>query len=174
MSFLLRTILIINHTDSIRNILCIIIYNLVIRRFDMPDMTPVIEAKRAARKLFGGEHAKAVPIFEHCVNYDLQELARLVNMTKEIEGNIFAEDIQEKIQTFCRLRDELKPVRDQKPVYLWPEGKIPCLSDYTDNADHLYNHEPDYVPFMYEVLLAEDVTPKGAVILCPCRRIPDP
>ena len=55
---------------------------------------------------------------------------------------------------------------DYPKIMLWPENKIPALTEYTDNTAFRYNHNPDFAPFMYEMLVPEDVAPKGAVILC--------
>ncbi len=134
----------------------------------MVDMSHIIERNRKARSIFGADHAEAVKIFEHCVKYDLAQTAELVKMSRAIQADPEAADIQEKIAAFNAFRKEIKPsAHPAEPIYLWPEGKIPCCSDYTDNSEHLFNHDPDYAPFMYEVLLPEDTAPKGAIILCP-------
>ena len=49
---------------------------------------------------------------------------------------------------------------------LWPENRAPSLTEYTDNSAYRYNHNPDFAPFMYEMLVPEEVTPMGAIILC--------
>mgnify|MGYP000520882552 CR=1 FL=1 len=43
---------------------------------------------------------------------------------------------------------------------------MPATGEYLENPDFRYNHDPDFRPYMYEFLLPENVTPKGAVILC--------
>ena len=43
---------------------------------------------------------------------------------------------------------------------------MPTETEYTDNSGMRYNHEPDFRPYLYEMLLPEDVTPKGAVVIC--------
>ena len=41
---------------------------------------------------------------------------------------------------------------------------MPIQTEYTDNSDHRYDHEPDFKPYLLEMLLPEDVTPIGAVM----------
>lgn len=50
-------------------------------------------------------------------------------------------------------------------IYLWPEGKVPTVTEYTENTDYAYADEPDFAPYMLEMLLDENVAPKGVVLL---------
>lgn len=50
-------------------------------------------------------------------------------------------------------------------IYLWPEGKVPTVTEYTENKDFAYADEPGFAPYMLEMLVDESVAPKGAVVL---------
>lgn len=52
-------------------------------------------------------------------------------------------------------------------IYLWEEGKMPIKTEFTDNSDGKYNHGPDFRPYFLEMLIPENITPKGAVICIP-------
>ena len=114
--------------------------------------------------------------FEDCLGYPEDTLVKLFHLGRKIRGlgndgmETGAETPYEVLEPLMReyvgLADGLEKTRPMpERIYLWPEGKIPQLTEYTEN-DGSFNHDPDFVPYMYEVLLPEDVTPKGAVILC--------
>ena len=97
----------------------------------------------------------------------MEQLAELAKMAAEIEELDSPEEIRERLGGFRELRIKIEGMRTDYPkIMLWPENKIPALTEYTDNTAFRYNHNPDFAPFMYEMLVPEDVTPKGAVILC--------
>jgi len=43
---------------------------------------------------------------------------------------------------------------------------MPQHTEYIDNSDLQYNHDPDFSPYYFEILVPEDVAPKGAVVVC--------
>ena len=134
----------------------------------MVDMSHLIRANEPIRKVFGKDHMKAMPKFEAPMNYDLKKLAALVNESRAVYAAVNDPDLAEKIASFNKHNEELQEVENpQKPIILWPEGKIPTLADYTDNSDYMFKQDPDYIPHMYEVCVKEGITPKGAIILCP-------
>lgn len=141
----------------------------------MPDWKALEERDKKmkpVREIFGPVKNKAVTVFEDCVNYPDDQIAALVRLGREIEGAGYAGDvdiqeIQEKTERFRQMLEAIQPVPDAKPrIYLWEEGNMPALTEYTDNSDYRYNHNPDFKPYLFELLLPEDVTPKGAVVLC--------
>lgn len=137
----------------------------------MEDMRALFEKMRAkmdmVRSVFGEENLAAVPLFEECLCYPVEQLAELAKMAAEIEELDSPEEIRERLGGFRELRIKIEGMRTDYPkIMLWPENKIPALTEYTDNTAFRYNHNPDFAPFMYEMLVPEDVTPKGAVILC--------
>lgn len=57
-----------------------------------------------------------------------------------------------------------KDVEAQR-IYLWPEGKVPTVTEYTENPGFAYADAPGFQPYMIEMLVEEGVQPKGAVII---------
>lgn len=78
----------------------------------MVDMSHIIERNRKVRSIFGADHAEAVKIFEHCVKYDLAQTAELVKMSRAIQADPEAADIQEKIAAFNAFRKEIITTRE--------------------------------------------------------------
>lgn len=54
---------------------------------------------------------------------------------------------------------------EAKRIYLWPKGQVPATTEYTENTNYAYADCPEFEPYMLEVLVDKDVTPKGAVLL---------
>lgn len=136
----------------------------------MPDWSNLEEMMKKfepIRKAFGPVKHKAVPVFEDCVNYPTEQIVELVNLSREIERTEYGEETHRKIAKFEELLGKIKPVSDPKPrIYLWNENAMPVETEYTDNSSYRYNHDPDFVPYFFEMLLPENMTPKGAVVLC--------
>lgn len=136
----------------------------------MPDQNELEERMRKfaeVRKLFGPVKKRAVPVFEDCLNYPIDKVVSLVRLSWE--AGRLRDDMAEtkvKIDEFERLLDSIEPVENPVPrVYLW-DGNMPAETEYTDNSDCRYHHDPDFKPYFFPVLVPEDVEPKGAVILC--------
>lgn len=137
----------------------------------MEDMKKLFKKMQAqidmVRSIFGEENLAAVPLFEECLCYPVELLIKLAKMAEEIEEISSPEKIQEKIKPFHELRLKIEGMKKDYPKrMLWPENRVPTLTDYKDNSEFRYNHNPDFAPFLYEMLVPEDITPKGAVILC--------
>jgi len=133
----------------------------------MPDYRELMKRHLAVAQVIGEDYHKAVPIFEDCVNYDEAEVAALAALGREMRTNVNAPDIQEKLARFRTMRDSIHEAEHKKEkILLWPNNNMPSHTDYTDNSDYLFNHDPDFIPYMYDMCVAEDVEPKGAVILC--------
>ncbi len=137
----------------------------------MEDMKVLFEKMRKkmdmVRSVFGEENLAAVPLFEDFPCYPMDRLVELAKMAAGIEGLDSPEEIRERIGAFRELRLQIESMKTQRTrIKLWPEGKIPALTEYNDNGAYRYNHNPDFEPYMYEMLIPEDVEPKGAVILC--------
>lgn len=136
----------------------------------MDDMKALFQKMRArmkmVRSVFGEENFAAVPLFEECLCYPVDQLVCLARMAAEIEGLETPEEIRERLDEFRELRLKIEKERSEYPkIMLWPDGKIPTLTEYTDNSEYQYNHAPDFAPFMYEMPVADNVKPKGAIIL---------
>jgi acetyl esterase/lipase len=118
------------------------------------------------------EFKRAVPniveIFDDTPRYDENAVRRLEKLESEYAGTQDAE-------ARARMRGEaasiaaaiaLRPDAPER-IYLWPEGRMPVKTPYTDNSDDRYNHGPEFRPYFLEMLLPADVTPRGAVICIP-------
>ncbi len=54
---------------------------------------------------------------------------------------------------------------ESKRIYLWPKGKVPCVTNYTENKGFAYADNPGFEPFMLECLVDKGAKIKGAVII---------
>lgn len=118
--------------------------------------------------LFAEEKHKSVPLFENCLQYPIEKLVELDRLTNEILWECPLEEIPEKIEKYAAFRDSIQRIPGSpEPLPLWPEGKMPAETEYTDNSDFRYNHDPDFKPFFYEMLIPEEAQPKGAIVVCP-------
>lgn len=72
------------------------------------------------------------------------------------------EERDQAVKAFIAMFESLYPKKDApKRIYLWDEGKMP-VSDKIDRSKIRFG-QPER-PYMYEILLPENVTPKGAVL----------
>ena len=119
------------------------------------------------RQAFGYERNLAVPIFEDVPWYDEQEIAALSRKQTEVE-QAAPEARPALIREFAAMRDAMqKKAEGPEKIWLYPADiELPATTEYTDNSEYVFNHDPDYRPFMYEMLIPANVTPKGAVVLC--------
>lgn len=141
----------------------------------MPDWSALEEMNKRmepVRKIFGPVKNKAVPVFEDCANYPTEKVVALVKLARAIEapayaGNIDLNITKEKTEQFREMLEAIRPLENAKRrIYLWKEGNMPVLTDYKDNSEFRFNHNPDFNPYYLEMLLPDDIEPKGAVILC--------
>lgn len=114
---------------------------------------------------FCREEHLAVPLFENPVDYPVDTLAEMIRLAfaiRECKGRDEKIQMQKK---YVELRNLLQNTYESRsPIYLWPEGKMPVMTEYTDNYDYRYLHDPDFKPNLLEVLLPKEVTPKGALL----------
>ena len=111
---------------------------------------------------------EAVKIYEDCVCYPKDELVKLYKKEAEMRAITDLDELGRRVSEFGEVIDEVGSRRfSEVPqrIILWKEGNMPAETEYTDNSDLRYTHDPDYAPFMYEMLLPEDVAPKGAIIM---------
>ena len=113
------------------------------------------------------ERRKAVPVFEDSPCYPVEQLVRLRHLGRQLEAEADSETRRGLLQEFCILRDSLQRKEDApERIYLWPDGRMPVMTPYDDNSDCRYNHNPDFRPYLYEMLLPAGQKPKGAVLVC--------
>lgn len=111
------------------------------------------------------ERHKAIPIYEHITAYPIEKLVELSKLEFAIMDCEDDTARHEILSQYVTLRDSIKMI-DNPPekVFLWQDGSIPTMTEYNDNSNYRYFHDPDFMPFFLEVLVPEDVTTIGAVI----------
>lgn len=115
----------------------------------MDDMKALFEKMRAkmdmVRSVFGEENLAAVPLFENCLCYPMDLLTELAGMACEIEELDSPEEISSRLEAFRELRLKIENRKQERPrLMLWPENRVPSLTEYTDNSAYRYNHNPDF------------------------------
>ena len=55
----------------------------------------------------------------------------------------------------------------QQTLYLWEEGNVPAVTEYTENSSGRYSDGPDFRPYLVTYPVPEGVDVKGAVLVCP-------
>lgn len=126
------------------------------------------KAMLAFNKEFGGEINKAIPMYEDPTRYPVQELIDLFKFQWKFKenANASAEIKAELKKEYAARRDAIKLLPNAPDrIYLWNEGNMPAETEYTDNAEHRYDHEPDFKPYYLEMLIPEDKTPIGGIVL---------
>lgn len=116
-----------------------------------------------------------VPFCTYAATYHDETLAEIVNITPEAshltgEGLTSGRITASAIRTWIDLINEewnnsQAPDSDTpmtSTVNLWERGNIPTVTHNVDNSDG-----PDFIPNMEVFTVDEDVSPKGAVIICP-------
>lgn len=116
---------------------------------------------------FGSLRPRFVTICEDCINYPIADVVALVRQYRQIFSHTYDTRTQSEIDTLSKMLDATQPIEHPIPRhYLWAEDNPPTETVYTDNSEERYNHDPDFRPYFYEILLPDDVTPKGAVVVC--------
>lgn len=119
------------------------------------------------RELFGEELKKAIPMFENIIQYDVEEILKLNSLSDRVFEAEDDKACMARIAEFAAYRDRVKPREDApSPVFLWENRNMPSETQYTDNNEFRYQHDPDYFPYMFEMLIPEESQPKGAVVVC--------
>ncbi len=110
---------------------------------------------------------RLVPIFEDVPRYPLDAVLELHELNMQLMNTKKEEKIAELI---CRIEEKLPLLTEKENAperrFLWKAGAMPSLGTYTENPDFRYNHDPEFQPYMYELLIPETETPKGAVVVC--------
>ncbi len=131
------------------------------------DLDVFIAKMKKINQEFGPEKCKAIEIWESTPCYNEAQVVALAKLSNRIQMECTDEERPALIEEFARLRDQVQ-LREDAPekIWLWPEGVLPTETKYTDNSEYRYNHNPDFIPYMLEMLVPEDVTPKGAIVVC--------
>lgn len=136
------------------------------QKFSEADMAKRMEERKELIAAFGAEDHKAVPLFEDAPWYPEDDLVELYWLDQNIIKCKDKEKRAELIKEFAKKRDSIRKLPSgPERIYLWPEDKpVPGLTNYTDNSAFQYNHDPDFRPYFYEMLIPEDITPKGIIV----------
>lgn len=118
-----------------------------------------------------------VPFCTYASTYRDETLAEIVNSTPDAdhltgEGLTSGRISRETIQTWIDLINQEWTNNNSTPdngdtamsgiVNLWERGNIPTVTQNVSNSDG-----PDFIPNMEVFTVADNVTPKGAIIICP-------
>ncbi|NMA65139.1 MAG: alpha/beta hydrolase [Clostridiaceae bacterium] len=123
---------------------------------------------KEVKKQFRKEEYEAVPLFDDILCYPVEEVVQLARISSKIYKTDSTEERSCLIQEFKAKRESIRLIENAPSrLYLWPEGKMPQLTEYTSNRDLRYNHDPDFKPYMFEMLIPENMTPKGAIVCIP-------
>lgn len=110
---------------------------------------------------------QAAPFFEDAPCYKLEQLLQFQKAFRLLAYESTDMNIQEHMDAFEVIMKQMKKIScAPERVYLWNEENMPSLGSYTENENLRYNHDPDFRPYLYEILIDEQVQPKGAVIVC--------
>ena len=126
---------------------------------------PTISARM---KEFKHVSQPAVEIFDDAPCYEEEDVRRLEKIESSYAECDDAATRADMRAEFARLLKSVRRKTDApQRIYLWEEGKMPVKTKFTDNSQLKYNHGPEFRPYFLEMLLPEDITPKGAVICIP-------
>lgn len=118
-----------------------------------------------------------IPFCTYASTYRDETLAEIVNSTPDAahltgEGLTSSRINRETIQTWIDLINQEWTNNNSTPgngdtamsgvVNFWEHGNIPTVTQNVNNSDG-----PDFIPNMEVFTVADNVTPKGAVIICP-------
>ena len=117
------------------------------------------------REELGADINLAISKYEDPTRYPVEKLVKLFQAQTQMMREEDPEKRQALRAAFATQRDAiaLLPGAPER-IYLWPEGNMPVQTVYTENPGHRYDHEPDFRPYLLEMLLPETETPKGAVV----------
>lgn len=137
---------------------------------DMPDIANMTLAQWNAYEF----HQDYATIFSDITSYDHDYTRQLLDahwstylMCTTPNDQVTDEQRAQALLDLHNMRLSAEPVSDVEAnrIYLWPEGKVPTITDYTDNSEYAYADDPDFQPYMLECLVDEGTEIKGAVVL---------
>ena len=110
---------------------------------------------------------RLVPFFEDAPCYEKGQILKLHELYWNLEGEKEEQKQEELVQQLTDLLTQMMPKKDApEKILLWEKGNMPSTGNYTDNSDLRYNHDPEFAPYMYALTVPDEVTPKGAVVVC--------
>ena len=110
---------------------------------------------------------RAVSFFEDAPCYKKEEILKLHSVYRCLADASNEEKAAELCDEMAALMDSIQPLENcPEKIYLWSEGNMPSTGEYKENPEYRYNHDPEFMPYMYAMKVAEGVNPKGAVVVC--------
>ena len=118
-------------------------------------------------KDFGDVINLAIPKYEDPTRYPVRELLDLFHSQGKFRAPGLSQEEKDALkQDFLSRLDAIRLLPDApERIYLWNEGNMPQETEYTENPDHEFDHEPDFKPYFLEMLIPEDQTPIGGIVL---------
>lgn len=135
-----------------------------------PDFTSMTTSQWATYE-FKMDYAN---LFSDITSYDPKFLRYMLNLhwstylgCTQPTSKLTDAERREALTTLHNTRMKAVPMGDpeSKRIYLWPRGKVPAITKYTENKDYAYADNPGFEPFMLECLVDKDTKIKGAVII---------
>ncbi len=125
------------------------------------------EHMKEAKAVFGPYELPAVPLYEDLPCYPVEQVLELSRLGQQAQRCRDEARRATLLEEFTTLRDSIQKKPDApERIYLWPRGKVPTCTAYSSNSDYLFNHGPDFEPYLFEMLLPTDATPRGAIVVC--------
>lgn len=112
-------------------------------------------------------------VFSDSLCYSHDDIRMLLDMHWQnymqliIPDMVTEDEARELLKVWHNTRVTLVPETDVEAarIYLWPQGQVPTVTEYTENTGYVYADDPDFEPYMIASLSdAADV--KGAVLVC--------
>ena len=133
---------------------------------DTPEFFALMKKRREFAAACGDEVNLAVPLYEDPTRYPVEELLALYKLQRQMMDE---EDPKKRAALkarFKELRESIRLLPDApERIYLWKPGNMPRDTEYRSDPTWEYDHGPDFLPYYLEMLIPEEVTPLGAVIL---------
>lgn len=114
----------------------------------------------------GEEIIRAAGMFEDPTRFPVDQLIQLSFLQQEIYDADIREERLALNEKFRAAMDQIHLLPDApERIYLWQEGNMPTQTVYTENPGFKNNHNPDYKPYMLEMLVKPEVQPIGAIVM---------
>ncbi len=128
-------------------------------------MEEIMKKMAAFRAECGDEINLAIPLYEDPTRYPIDELVALFHIQQRLMAAETSEERAAIKAEFAAARKKIKLLPNAPDrIPLWEEGNMPTQTEYTENPGYRYDHEPDFKPYLLEMLVPEDVKPVGAVV----------
>ena len=133
---------------------------------DMEQLKKIYREREPHRAEYGHLINRAVALYEDPTRYDVRQLVDLFMLQHRMMKASDDEDRKGLMEEFEQAIEAVKPLPGApERIYLYEKDNIPAETDYTENPDYIYDHDPGFEPYYLEMLLPGDVQPKGGIVL---------